>query len=427
MIAIQSQEEVTGMGREILHVDANAFYASVEQQRAPELRGRPVAVCGNQKERHGIVLTASYPAKKRGVKTGQAVWQAKQACPELIVVPPDYPEYMRISAMLREIFNSYTNLVEPFGLDEAWLDVSGSRELFGSSMEIAEEISERVKFELGITVSIGVANNKITAKLGSDYKKPDAITRIMPDDYREIVYPLPVEDLLYVGPATSAKLRRVGVNTIGKLAECDEDWLSRRLGKMGLALKTFALGLDQTPVRPCDHVQAIKSVGNGCTAPRDLLNDEDVRIMFYLLSESVALRLREIAARCMVVGIYVRDCELNSFTRQRKLCQPTCSSAEIAETAFDVFRKNYHWDKPLRGVGVRGSELVDVTNGVQLSFYADAVRREKWERIDDAMDRLRSRYGYLSIQRAIVRSDPLLSTVDPSQHVIHPVGYFQAG
>ena len=156
------------MGREILHVDANAFYASVEQQRAPELRGRPVAVCGNQEERHGIVLTASYPAKKRGVKTGQAVWQAKQACPELIVVPPDYPEYMRISAMLREIFNSYTNLVEPFGLDEAWLDVSGSRELLGSSMEIAEEISERVKFELGITVSIGVANNKITAKLGSD-------------------------------------------------------------------------------------------------------------------------------------------------------------------------------------------------------------------------------------------------------------------
>lgn len=413
-----------GVERGILHCDANCFYASVEMQRNPELRGKPVAVCGSQEERHGIVLTASYPAKRSGVKTGMAIWQAKQACPSLIVVPPDYPEYVRISGMLREIFNDYTGLVEPFGLDEAWLDVTASRELFGSPMEIAQEISERVKFELGITVSIGVANNKITAKLGSDYKKPDAITRIMPDNYREIVYPLPVEDLLYVGPATSAKLRRVGISTIGKLAECDEDFLHRRLGKMGLVLKTFAMGLDPTPVQRIDHVQAIKSVGNGSTAPRDLVNDDDVRIMLFLLSESVALRLRELAARCTVVEVYVRDNTLVSFTRQRKLREPTCSSAEIAETAFDLFKRNYHWDKPLRGVGVRGSGLVDVTNGVQLSLYADARKRERWELIDGAMDELRRRYGYLSIQRAIVQLDPLLAGVDPSQHTIHPVGYF---
>ena len=393
-------------------------------QRNPELRGKPVAVCGSQEERHGIVLTASYPAKRFGVKTGMAIWQAKQACPGLIVVPPDYPEYVRISGMLREIFNSYTDLVEPFGLDEAWLDVTASRKLFGPPMEIAEAIRERVKFELGITVSIGVANNKITAKLGSDYKKPDAITRIMPDNYREIVYPLPVEDLLYVGPATSAKLRRVGISTIGKLAECDEDFLHRRLGKMGLVLKTFAMGLDPTSVQRIDHVQAIKSVGNGSTAPRDLVNDDDVRIMLYLLAESVALRLRELAARCMVVEVYVRDNALVSFTRQRKLRQPTCSSEEIAETAFDLFKRNYHWDKPLRGVGVRGSELVDATNGVQLSLYADARKRERWELIDGAMDELRRRYGYLTIQRAIVQLDPLLAGVDPSQHTIHPVGYF---
>ena len=326
--------------------------------------------------------------------------------------------------MMREIFNSYTDLVEPFGLDEAWLDVTGSTTLFGSAMDIAEAISERVKFELGITVSIGVSDNKITAKLGSDYKKPDAITRIMPDNYKEIVYPLPVEDLLYVGPATSRKLRYVGVSTIGKLAECDEDFLKRRLGKMGLVLKTFAMGLDPTPVHPCDHAQAIKSVGNGSTAPRGLVNDDDVRIMLYLLAESVALRLRQLAARCCVVELYVRDNELASFTRQRKLGEPTCSSTEIAETAFDLFRRNYHWDKPLRGVGVRGSELVDATRGVQRSLYADSVRREKWERIDDAMDRLRARYGYLSVQRAISRLDPLLGGVNPSEHVIHPVGYF---
>ncbi|MBE7003043.1 MAG: DNA polymerase IV [Ruminococcaceae bacterium] len=392
--------EVTGVGREILHCDANCFYASVEMQRDPDLRGRPVAVCGDQEARHGIVLTASYPAKKRGVKTGQAIWQAKQACPDLVVVPPDYPEYVRISGMLREIFNSYTNLVEPFGLDEAWLDVTGSRELFGSPMAIAQEISERVKFELGITLSIGVSDNKITAKLGSDYKKPDAITRIMPDNYREIVYPLPVEDLLYVGPATSCKLRRVGISTIGRLAECDEEFLQRRLGKMGLVLKTFAMGLDPTPVQRIDHVQAIKSVGNSSTAPRDLICDDDVRIMLYLLAESVALRLRELGSRCTVVEVYVRDNALASFVRQRKLPEPTCSSAEIAETAFDLFKRNYYWDKPLRGVGVRGSGLVDATGGVQLSLYADDIKRERWERIDGAMDELRRRYGYLSIQRA---------------------------
>jgi len=410
--------------RGILHVDANCYYASVEMQRNPELRDKPIAVCGSQKERHGIVLTASYPAKRSGVKTGMAIWQAMQACPSLIVVPPDYPEYIRISGMMREIFNSYTDLVEPFGLDEAWLDVTGSQELFGSPVEIAEAISARVKFELGLTVSIGVSNNKITAKLGSDYKKPDAITRIMPDNYREIVYPLPVEDLLYVGPATSCKLRCVGIGTIGKLAECDEDFLHRRLGKVGLVLKTFAMGLDPTPVQRTDHVQAIKSVGNGSTAPRDLVNDDDVRIMLYLLSESVALRLRELGSRCMVVEVYVRDNALVSFTRQRKLRQPTCSSAEIAETAFDLFKRNYHWDKPLRGVGVRGSELVDATNGVQLSLYADARKRDRWEQIDGAMDDLRQRYGYLSVQRAISRLDPLLAGVDPSQHTIHPVGYF---
>jgi len=415
---------VIGMGRQILHCDANAFYASVEQQRNPELRGKPVAVCGSQKERHGIVLTASYPAKRSGVKTGQAIWQARQACPNLIVVPPDYPEYMRISGMMREIFNDYTDLVEPFGLDEAWLDVTGSRKLFGAPMEIAQAISARVKFELGITVSIGVSDNKITAKLGSDYKKPDAITRIMPDNYKEVVYPLPVEDLLYVGPATSKKLRRAGISTIGRLAECDEKFLVRRLGKMGAVLKMFAAGRDNTPVQRTSHIQAIKSVGNGCTAPRDLVSDEDVRIMLYLLSESVALRLRQLGSRCTVVEVYVRDNELNSFTRQQKIETPSCSSAEIAETAFDLFRRNYHWSKPLRGVGVRGSDLVDATGGVQLSLYADDIKRDKWERIDGAMDWVRQRYGYSSIQRAIVRTDPLLATVDPSKHVIHPVGYF---
>lgn len=413
------------MGRNILHVDANCFYASVEMQRRPELRDKPVAVCGDQEARHGIVLTANYHAKPFGVRTGMAIWQAREKCPNLVVLPPDYREYIRFSRMAREIFEDYTDQVEPFGLDESWLDVTGSVGLFGSPMRIAEEIRERFKFELGITVSIGVANNKITAKLGSDYKKPDAITRIEGDNYKEIVYPLPVEDLLYVGPATSRKLRSAGISTIGRLAECPEDFLVRRLGKMGAVLSMFASGRDNSPVLKSDHIANIKSVGNSATTPRDLVDDADVRIMLYLLAESVAVRMRELASRCTVVEVYVRDSELNSFTRQRKLQTPTCSSAEIAETAYDLFQRNYYWNKPIRSIGIRGAGLVEATDELQLSCFADNARRDKWEKIDRGMDRLRQRYGYKVIQRAVVQTDPLLASINPKDdHTIHPVGYF---
>ena len=413
------------MRRNILHCDCNCFYASVEMQRHPELRDKPLAVCGDQEARHGIVLTANYVAKPFGIRTGDAIWQAKQKCPNLVVLPPDYREYIRFSRMAREIYEDYTDQVEPFGLDERWLDVTGSVGLFGSPMAIAKEISERFKFVLGITVSIGVANNKITAKLGSDYKKPDAITRIEDDNYKEIVYPLPVEDLLYVGPATSRKLRSVGISTIGRLAECPEEFLVRRLGKMGAVLSMFANGRDISPVLKSDHIPNIKSVGNSATTPRDLVSNDDVLIMLFLLAESVAVRMRELASRCTVVEVYVRDTELNSFTRQRKFRTPTCSSAEIAETAYDLFQRNYYWNKPIRSIGVRGAGLVEATEAAQLSLFADDRKRERWERIDNAMDALRRRYGYHSIRRAIVQTDPLLAGINPKDdHTIHPVGYF---
>ena len=410
--------------RNILHVDCNAFYASVEQQRHPELRDKPIAVCGSQEERHGIVLTASYPAKRRGVKTGMAIWQARQYCPELIVVPPDMSEYMRISRLARDIYERYTDQVEPFGLDEAWLDVTGSTGIFGSPMKIAEEISERVKFELGITVSIGVSDNKVTAKLGSDYKKPDAITRIERDNYADIVFPLPVEDLLYVGPATSKKLRSVGISTIGKLAEASEDFLHRRLGKMGLILSTFAKGLDVSPVQKTNHIAAIKSVGNSATTPRDLVNDDDVHLMCILLAESVGARMRELASKCTVVEISARDTELHSFSRQRKLRSPTCSSLEIADAALELFRANYRWELPIRSIGVRGAGLIEANECDQLSLFQDDTRRQKRELIEGAVDRIRDRYGYMSIQRAAIFADPQLAGINPKEHIVHPVGFF---
>ena len=413
------------MARHILHVDQNCFYAAVEMQRHPELRDSPLAVCGSQEERHGIVLTANYIAKPFGIKTGMAIWQARQRCPNLVILPPDMDEYIRFSRMAREIYEDYTDQIEPFGLDESWLDVTGSVGLFGDSMAIAREISDRIKFELGITASIGVANNKITAKLGSDYKKPDAITRIEADNYKELAYPLPVEDLLYVGPATSRKLRSIGISTIGRLAECPVDVLVRRLGKMGAVLHTFANGQDTSPVQRSDHIPNIKSVGNSATTPRDLQSEEDVKLMLYLLAESVCARMRELASRCTVVEIYVRDTELNSICRQRKLCAPSCSSQELTEVGLNLFRRNYRWDRPVRSIGIRGAGLVEAEGTVQLSLYAEDQRRDKWERIDAAVDHLRQRYGYMSVRRALMDSDPLLGHINVKDgHTVHPVGYF---
>lgn len=413
------------MGRNVLHVDMNCFYAAVEMQRRPELRDRPLAVCGSQEERHGIVLTANYLAKPRGVKTGMAIWQARQHCPDLVVLPPDMGEYIRVSKMAREIYDDYTDQVEPFGLDECWLDVTGSTALYGSPMAIAREISDRIKFELGITASIGVSDNKVTAKLGSDYKKPDAITRIEPNNYREIVYPLPVEDLLYVGSATSRKLRSMGVRTIGELARCELETLIYKLGKMGAVLHMFANGRDISPVQRSEHVPDVKSVGNSATTPRDLVNDDDVRLMLFLLAESVAARMRELASRCTVVEVSVRDKDLYAFCCQRKLRTPTYSSAEIAETAFDLFRQNYHWEKPIRSVGVRGAGLVEMDACLQMSLFQDEQQRDKREQLDAAVDRLRQRYGYMSVQRALMLTDPLLGRINPKdEHTVHPVGYF---
>ena len=308
-------------GRHILHIDCNAYYASVEMQENPALRGKRIAVCGSKEDRHGIVLTASYSAKRMGVMTGMAIWEAQKCCRDLIIVPPHYREYMRYSGYMREILQDYTDQVEAFGLDESWADVSGSVGLFGNAMAIAREISDRVKRELGITVSIGVSDNKVTAKLGSDYKKPDAITRIEADNYKEIVYPLPVQDLLYVGHATQRKLNSYGIRTIGQLAQTNPETLHGWFGKVGYSLSAFARGLDASPVAKQDHVTAVKSVGNSGTTPRDLVNNEDVWLMLLVMSESVAMRMRELNMKCTVVEVSVR--------RSRRL-PLTCSKATTA-------------------------------------------------------------------------------------------------
>ena len=342
------------MERTVLHIDCNKFYASVECLYRPEIRNKPVAVGGDVESRHGIILTKNEIASKYGLTVGEPLWKARKKCPDLIIVPPNYPLYLRFSKLARMIYADYSEFIEPFGLDENWIDVSGSVQ---SGEEIANEIRERVKSELGITVSVGVSFNKIFAKLGSDYKKPDAVTVISKDNFRDIVWPLPCGDLLMVGRATAAKLNSYGIKTIGELANTDEKFLKTVLGKNGQTLRDYANGLDISPVRRADEASDVKSVGNSTTTPRDLVDNDDVKIVFRVLCESVATRLREQGIKGKTVTISVRDVNLNSFTRQQKMKAHSDISSEIHTCAMTLFLNNYNWLYPIRSLGVSVSDF----------------------------------------------------------------------
>ena len=413
------------MERVILHSDVNNFYASIECLHRPELRDKPVAVGGDVEARHGIILAKNNLAKRYNVRTGEALWQARQKCPNLVVLPPNYPLYLRFSRLAREIYMDYSNQIEPFGLDEVWADVTGSVGLLGSGEEIAEKIRQRIKYELGITVSIGVSWNKIFAKLGSDYKKPDAITVITKENYKDIVWPLPAGDLLYVGPATQRKLRDYGIHTIGQLAGAREEFLLGCFGKMGAVMHIFANGRDRAEVNEFDCVSPIKSIGNSTTTPRDLVNEQDVKIITYVLSESVAARMREQGLKCETVSIHVRDNELRSYQKQRKIETPTDLASEIHKTAMELFTKSYKWERPIRSIGVRGNDLVGANSCIQLSLCCDENKREQYKRLEETMDTLRQRFGAYAVQRAVLLTDTRLSGFAPKEdHIIHPVGYF---
>ena len=411
--------------RVILHSDINACYAAIEHLHRPELNGKPLAVGGDPEARHGIVLTADYIAKKYGVKTGMALWQAKQVCPELNIVSPRMDLYLRFSRMAHEIYGEYTDLQEPYGVDESWLDVTASSSLKGDGYKIAKEISNRMKSELGITVSIGVSFNKIFAKLGSDYMKPDAITTMYEDEFKSKAWELPVSDLLYVGRSTNQKLARFGIKTIGDLARTDEHLLMSQLGKMGGILWAFANGYDDSPVKMEQVHAPIKSIGNSTTTPRDLETDEDVKIVLYILAESVAARLRENGFKCRVIEISVRDNELYSFTRQHKIDHATNITGEIATEAYRIFKKNYDWRKPIRSVGVRGADLVNDNYWEQIDLFSSVEQREKQMKLDDAVDTIRRRFGFYSVQRGLMYRDKILSSVNAKEdHTTHPIGYF---
>lgn len=332
------QKEAKAVDRVILHIDMNNFYASVETLYDPSLKDIPMAVGGDKERRHGIVLAKNMLAKAKGVKTAEALWEAERKCPGIKFVPPHFERYAKYSRLAKEIYMQYTDMVESFGLDECWLDVTGSRRLFGSGREIAEEIRARVKDELGLTVSIGVSFNKIFAKLGSDYKKPDAVTEFTRENFKELVWPLPAADLLFVGKSTQEALRKYGIYTIGDAAKADRKLLKRLFGKAGEQLSMYANGEDRSPVRRVNEHEEVKSIGNSTTAVHDLKDDGEIRAELYMLSESVAQRLREKGLCGYNVQLSVRKYNLETYQRQKMLETAVADSKSIfdAPTAFSA-------------------------------------------------------------------------------------------
>ena len=395
------------MNRIILHCDCNSFYASVETVLNPAYKNVPMAVCGSEEDRHGIVLAKNELAKKYNIQTAETVYSAKKKCPGLVIAKPHHSEYIKYSRAVNAIYSRYTDMIEPFGIDESWLDVTKSTRLFGSGLEIAERIRNDVKKETGLTISIGVSFNKIFAKLGSDYKKPDAVTVIDESNFKSIVFPLPVSDLLYVGKKTAGILFSAGIKTIGQLAAADPETLDVLLGKMGDVLHKYANGLDSSPVSPSE--EDAKSISNGLTFKHNLVSRDQYRIGIEYLSEEIGEKLRKKHLLCGTVAITIKDENLNVIQRQRPQRPPTDITKEIANTAYNLLLDSWIDLKPIRMITVSATGFMRrESSSEQISFFDSNinVKREKSEKRDNAVDKIRQKYGNASIiNGAIIDSD----------------------
>lgn len=428
------------MERIVIHSDLNNFYASVERILSPELSGKPLAVCGSKEERKGIVLAKSEEAKRFGVKTGDTVWQAQRKCPNLITVPPHFDKYMEYSRNVRLIYERYTDLIEGYGIDECWLDITHSTLIFprfepkfievDGQKHFSDEylrflgdtIRKEVKSELGVTVSCGVSFNKVFAKLGSDLKKPDGTSVISFLNYKQVVSGLPVEDLLFVGKATTAKLRGMGISTIGKLAAADDNVIKSAFGKVGETLLKYARGQDEDPVKHMDDRREYKSIGNSSTYPEDIQSIKKIERLLYVLSESVAARLREAnQGLADTVHLWVRDSNLNSISVQKKV-RHTALCGEIARHAFELFMENVKPPFKVRALGVTVSGFDNGTS--QMTFDESFGNYQKLERVERTVDKIRKKHGYDKLQRGIVAEDPLEMHNDlKNTHVIKPANF----
>ena len=403
------------MDRVILHCDLNCFYASVELLSHPDLREIPIAVCCDPSSRHGIILAKNEPAKKYGVQTAETIWQAKKKCPGLVLLPPHHNLYREYSHRVNGIYDQYTDLVEPFGIDESWLDVTHTLHLFGGdAAALADALRKRITKELGLTLSVGVSFNKVFAKLGSDYKKPDATTVISRENWQHLVWPLPVGDLLYVGGAARRLLCQYGVETIGQLAACRREMLETLMGKIGVQLYEYANGLDSDPVRPRTSVETAKSVGNSITFPQNLTTREEIRQGIAVLADSVASRLRRLGLYAGGVQVTVRDPAFHDRSRQRQFDAPTHLIRDLTEAAMGLATELWQPPAPVRALTVTAIHLSPedaAYEQVDLFNAGTALKRKKQEKLEAAMDHIRGKFGTGAI--AFGASQPEKREEDP--------------
>lgn len=393
------------MERIIFHADLNHFYAAVECRRNPKLRNVPMAVGGDESKRRGVVLAKNELARACGVKTGESIWEAKRKCPELVVVPTHFDEYEKASRDARQVYGGYTDRVEPFGADECWLDMTGCVDSFDKAKLVADRLRQEMRDTLGLTVSVGVSFNKVFAKLASDYKKPDATTVITHKNYREIVWPMPVSALLYVGKATEKKLSHYGIHTIGDLARSEREFLKRLLGKKGESLWVYASGLDISPVHT-ERDQA-KSIGNSTTIPRDITQPEEARLVLYALCEKVSSRLREQGLCCCGVQLSVKNSDFEVCEHQAPLDAPADTSQEMFDAVWEIYCSKYSKSMSVRSLGVRAIRL---EKGIQeqISLFDEDIRRTKHKNIERAKDKLIKKYGAGAVTRGVFFTDPEL-------------------
>lgn len=387
--------------RIILHCDLNGFYASVECVLNPSLQFVPMAVAGDPKNRHGIILAKNELAKKYNIQTAETIWQAKKKCPELVLVPPHHSEYKKYSYLVNQIYNEFTDLVEPFGIDESWLDITGVLHLFGSGLEIADQIRNTVRARLGLTISVGVSFNKVFAKLGSDYKKPDATTLITQENYKQIAWSLPVSNLLYVGKVATETLAKLRITTIGDLANSDKTLLYRLLGKMGVMIHDYANGIDKSPVKSAFSERNVKSVGNGMTFPRDLYGLAQMKSAVFALSDEVTGRMRHCGVKATVISVVIKAPDFKCISKQKTLSIPTHLTREVAIISLDLIRSCWPEGAPIRSLTITATNLISSKEaGEQLSLFAadSSFDKEKHEKLAVAMDHIRQKYGRGSIQ-----------------------------
>lgn len=402
--------------RTILHCDLNNFFASVECFFAPELKKVPVAVCGSKEERHGIVLAKNELAKKCGVKTAEAIWQAKKKCPNLVTVPPHYDKYVEFSEKAKKIYRDYTDRIEPFGIDECWLDVTGCEWLFGSGEEIAHKIRRRIKRELGITASVGVSFNKVFAKLGSDLKKPDAVTVISHQNYREKIWNLPADSIIGVGRKTIKILNNVGILTIGDIASSPEGLLKELLGKNGEALRLSALGLDSSPVIDEKDSPEAKSIGRSVTCRYSLTNWEDICRVALSLCERICYTMQREQVFTDCIKVSIKNDSLTVLEKQKKIIQPTnCLSAMYPE-AKSLLKELWNDNSPVRALGVYAASIAENDNTCQLSFVTGAEKLKKQNDLEESVFMIRSKYGINVLKRASLLDELPYSSRDDSQN-----------